>query len=317
MPESSEHKHIKEVLRKFFSSKFGVAIDEYPHWGFETDVFSVTFSSITIMVETIWTASKENFYRDLTIVVSQDAQVKVVIVNPKILTDPKLVRHFEKVKVSETMKGYSIIGMLAWDFSDEGSFLKKMKNQITQVLGEKGQKIAQQLETMKKDVFNKNVPSASIISKCLELHGKVDLSDKIEWLKGELYGYYGYIKEGEMHSFENLPGKPYYRRVMGTTAFYFGPGNTFEQDFPLVITQPINEIETWINGTKPGGEFVFYIPPPKFIIELAKEHGFTIDPEQKMPIVLPRLKLEGIVSNLRTELHKFLEELTQRISTLD
>lgn len=78
MPESPEHKHIKEVLRGFFSTKYGVAIEEYYDSGFETDV-SVTFSSIKMMVETIWTTTKQNFYRDLTIVLSSDAHIKIVV----------------------------------------------------------------------------------------------------------------------------------------------------------------------------------------------------------------------------------------------
>lgn len=315
MPESSEHKHIKEVLRKFFS-EFGVAINEYPHWGFETDVFSVTLSSITLMVETIWTTSKQNFYRDLTIVVSQDAQIKVIIVNPDILVNPELVRHFEKIKVSETMKGYSIIGMLAWNRSNEKSFLKELRNQINQVLKKKGQTITQELNNLKRDIFDRKVSLASIISKCLDLSTKVDLSDRMEWLKSELYGYYGYIKEGQKQSIENFPGSPYYREVTGTTTFYFGPGKIFKHDFPLVITEPINEIEAWISGMSPSGELVIYVSPPKVIIELVKEYGLTI-PEQKMPLILTRLKLEGIVDKLKVELHKFIDELSKKISTLD
>ena len=127
MPESPQHKHIKKVVREFFSSSYGVAIDEYRDAGFETDVFAVTISSITLMVETIWTATPQNFYRDLTIVLSSDAQIKIVIVNPKILGNKRIVRYFERIKVSETKKGYSVIGMLGWNFSDEVSFLKELK----------------------------------------------------------------------------------------------------------------------------------------------------------------------------------------------
>ena len=85
MPESPEHKQIKKTLRDFFSSQYGVAINEYYDTGFIIDVFSVTFSSIEIMVETIWTKTKTNFYRDLTIILSSDAKIKIVIVSNTVI----------------------------------------------------------------------------------------------------------------------------------------------------------------------------------------------------------------------------------------
>jgi len=320
MSESPEHKHIKKVLRHFFSSQYGVAINEYYDSGFEIDVFSVTISSITIMVETIWTATNQNFYRDLTIVLSSNAQIKIVIVNPKILENDELVRYFERIKVSEAEKGYSVIGMLGWNFSDEDSLLKELKNEIDKILKEKEETITKKIGDLKKDIFNHNVSLASIVSKCLDLAKKVNLLDDIQWLKAELYGYYGYIKKGKKQSIEDLPGKPYYRRVFGKTTFYFprahGPGETVEKDFPLVITQPIHEIETWISGMSPSAEIVIYLPPPEFLLRIAKKYGVE-DPEQKMPIILTRLKLESIVNGLRTELHKFIDKISEELTGLN
>jgi len=158
MPESQDHKHIKEIIRDFFSSSYGAAIDEYSDSGFEMDVFSVTISSITIMVETIWTATKQNFYRDLTIVLSSDAQIKIVIVNPMILKKEELIRYFEKIKISETKKGYSIIGMLGWNFSDESSFLKELKVVIDKIIALKGNKITKKTPDLETE------PSVSIKS---------------------------------------------------------------------------------------------------------------------------------------------------------
>jgi len=293
-----------------------VAINEYYDYGFEIDVFSVTLSSITIMVETIWTTTKQNFYRDLTIILSSDAQIKVVIVNPKILEKSELVRYFDRIKVSDTKKGYSIIGMLGWNFSDEDSFLKRLKNQIDEVLKKKGETLTREIEDLKKCIFDVNVPLASVVSKCLDLSKKVDISDNMLWLKGELYGYYDHIKAGETHSIKEFPGKPHYRSVMGKTTFYFAPSKIVEKDFPLIIAQPIHEIETWVSGMSRSGEIVIYMPPPKFIVKLAKKYG-SIDPDRKMPILLTRLKLESILNGFRIELHRFLDELSRRVSALN
>jgi len=312
MPESPEHTHIKKLLRQFFSNNYGVAVEEYYSSGFEIDVFSVTLSSVTIMVETIWTITATNFYRDLTIVLSEDAKVKIVIVNPKILENVKLVRYFERIKVSEARKGYSVIGMLGWSFSNEASFLEELKNQIDEILESKRESVEAEIERLKGDVFNKNIPLSATISKCIDLCEKVKLFENREWLRCELYGYYDYLEKGKnmINSVDCLPGKPYYRRLIGKVTFYFGPSNIFEQDFPIIIAQPINEIGSWIR-IKPGSDLLIYMPPPSDIVKLFKQYGLS--PEQKMPIMVTRLSLEGLIDRLRNELHRSLGEASKHL----
>lgn len=313
MPESPEHKHIKEVLRDFFSSQYRVAINEYPDYGFENDVFSVIFPSLTMMVETIWTTSKQNFYRDLTIILSSDANIKIIIVNPKILEDSDFTRYFKKIKISEERKGYSIIGMLDWNFSDEESFLIDLKREIDKILKVRGETIASKIEEIKDMIYDSTISMAKIISKCIDLSRKIEISDYLDWLKCELYGYYTYIQDKEIHKIEDFPGKPYYRGVRGKTIFYFGIGETYEQEIPVIISQPIHEIESWIENISPRGEIVLYLPLQKSLIEKIRKYG-PFDSSQKMPVMLPRSKLERIISSLRTELHKFIEEIDEKIS---
>lgn len=138
MPESIEHKQIKEVLRDFFSSHYGVAVDEYPQSGFEADVFAVLAPSIRLIVEIIWTASRLHFVEDLHRVRSFDAEIEVVVANPEILQHPSWVRLFRKIKASEIKMGHSMIGMLKWDFSDQDSVLRSLKSKIDNVLKQKG-----------------------------------------------------------------------------------------------------------------------------------------------------------------------------------
>lgn len=138
MPESDEHKQIKETLRDFFSSHYGVAIKEYPESGFQADVFAVLIPSTRLIVEIIWTPSKSQFQEDLHRVRSFDAEIKVVVAHPKILQNPSWVRLFKKIKAEEITKGCSIIGMLKWDFSDQDSVLRCLKSSIDNVLLQKG-----------------------------------------------------------------------------------------------------------------------------------------------------------------------------------
>lgn len=313
IPESAEHKHIKETVRQFFSDVYGASVVEYPSSGFEIDVFSVTVSSTAMMVETIWTPSRANFFRDLTIVLSEAAEIKIVIVNPKILENPELVRYFEKIKISETRKGYTLIGMLGWDFSDEVSFLEDLKNKIDEVLEVKKKSTLQETEDLKGLLFSKEISLASIISMCLDLSKRLGFDERTEWLTCELYGYYDYIEKGKdtVESIDSLPGSPRYRRLLGKTTFYFGPGKTFEQDVPIIISQPIGEIESWIRK-RSGSDFVIYMPIPRDFKELFRKHN--IDTTQKLPIIVSRISLGRLIEMLKVEIHKFLEKLALKAS---
>ena len=84
--ETLEHKRLKELLyQKLTSWLIGATKKEYLSSGHKLDVFYVSYQGISIMVEIIWTETKENFYRDLILLLDSDAKVKIVITNPKIL----------------------------------------------------------------------------------------------------------------------------------------------------------------------------------------------------------------------------------------
>ena len=313
MPESPEHKQIKKTLRDFFSSQYGVAINEYYDTGFIIDVFSVTFSSIEIMVETIWTKTKTNFYRDLTIILSSDAKIKIVIVNPEILDDPGIVRYFERIKISETKKGYSIIGMVGWNFNDTGSILKELKVEIDKIVKVRSKISIEKIDQIKEQLFDNEISLASIISRCIGLSKDIDILNYYEWLQCELYGYYGYIQDKVTQKIEDFPGSPHYRGVKGKVIFSFNRvGELFEQEVSIIITQPIHEIESWINRMSPSGEMIINLPLQKSFLDSIRKHG-PIDPTQKMPVILTRYKLERITTSLKLELHKFLDELSDKI----
>lgn len=91
---------------------FGAGLTEYPDSGHINDVIVVTNNGIKIFVENVWTSTRRNFERDINILHRSDAKVKLLIVNPKILSDKKLVRSFEKTKLSERLKGVAISDMI-------------------------------------------------------------------------------------------------------------------------------------------------------------------------------------------------------------
>ncbi|MGD1838912.1 MAG: tetratricopeptide repeat protein [Nitrososphaeraceae archaeon] len=134
--ETKEHKLLKKImylqLKKWFN---GCTILEYPNSGHELDVYSV-LSGIKVAVEIIWSDSSTHFYKDINILQSSDADVKICIVNPKILLKENLLRHYDKVSVGETSKGFVLSEMIdGQKIMDDKEFLEnEVKNLVLNLI---------------------------------------------------------------------------------------------------------------------------------------------------------------------------------------
>lgn len=109
-PESGQHDRIKSMISERLKAWTGATLEEYPSSGHELDIYAMTPDSISLCVEIIWSNSVANFHRDLIIVQSSDANVKLVIASPGIKA--KCQREFEKVALAQRKLGYSIHGDL-------------------------------------------------------------------------------------------------------------------------------------------------------------------------------------------------------------
>jgi hypothetical protein len=76
------------------------------------DIFHISYGGIAIMVEVIWTETETHFSDDMIILLTSDAVITVVVVNPKILQNSKLTLKYEKIRTSELMKHYLVTPML-------------------------------------------------------------------------------------------------------------------------------------------------------------------------------------------------------------
>lgn len=110
--ESVEHREIKALISERLKEWTGATLQEYPSSGHELDVFAMTQDGISIYVEIIWSDSLQNFYRDLSMIQASDANLKLVVVNPKILSNEKCQREFEKVAISQRKLGFAMHGDL-------------------------------------------------------------------------------------------------------------------------------------------------------------------------------------------------------------
>jgi hypothetical protein len=118
--QSKEHLQIKEKIQSKTAKWYGSSLSEYYDSGHIDDVCCIV-NKKKILVEIIWDATRENFYRDMNLVQTSDATIKLVVVNPEFLMEPKfetLRKEFTKTKmamekrgerVSELINGTSIL----------------------------------------------------------------------------------------------------------------------------------------------------------------------------------------------------------------
>lgn len=91
---------------------FGVTITEYPSAGQELDVFSINSNGIKLMIETIWTDSRLNFFRDMVLLIRSDAHIKIAIAQSTVVQNGEFVREFRKTQISELKRGTVVPEML-------------------------------------------------------------------------------------------------------------------------------------------------------------------------------------------------------------
>ena len=111
-PESSEHKNIKDLISERLQEWTGASLEEYPSSGHKLDIFAVTPDGISIYVEIIWSATSQNFHRDMSMVQQSDADIKLVVANPKIIEREGYLREFSKIAISQRRLGVAMYGEL-------------------------------------------------------------------------------------------------------------------------------------------------------------------------------------------------------------
>ncbi len=171
--ETDEHKRLKEIVRQKLEEWFGVSITEYPATGHELDVFSISISNkLELMVEIIWTPTATNFYRDISIIYTSDATIKVVIVNPLILNKEEFVRYFNKLVISEAKRGLQLLKMIDGKNLFNDDYLNnKFKDTILGATKTAKENTTKEILDLRQKILS-DEPIAPLISRCIELAKK-------------------------------------------------------------------------------------------------------------------------------------------------
>ncbi len=108
IPETGEHKTLKQLLVAKLKEWFGASMPEYFSVGHELDVFAVTPDGISIYVEIVWSSSKTHFLQDINMIQQSDADVKVMIGSTEVINNDAFKREFDKVVITQLRSGKTI-----------------------------------------------------------------------------------------------------------------------------------------------------------------------------------------------------------------
>lgn len=105
VPETNEHREIKDILCQQLKDWVGISIEEYPSSGHELDVFGVTSDGISIYIEIIWSDSRTHFFSDINMLQQSDADIKLAVGSPSVIAKDEYKREFSKVVISQRRVG--------------------------------------------------------------------------------------------------------------------------------------------------------------------------------------------------------------------
>jgi hypothetical protein len=302
--ETPEHVRLKEIMCEKLEEWFGVSLAEYQSSGHELDVLSISTNGVKLMIEIIWTPSAGNFFRDMTILYQSDAQIKVLIVNQEILSNPKLVREFQKARISERQKGYSISPMINGNriLTDANYLNTDVRNQIIDLVGESRLSLEIEIERLGERILS-NEPISPILAKCLEISKKIEVNPNyVLWLNNELYGYGEYTKDKpSLSEPEDFPNNPDYRKLRGELRAGFTDEETGKTqlerfDKKVFLGLSAGAIEGFIDDSRNSVEFRLFMPADPIL-----QKNFNVTK-------VPFSELKKCMQELRLRLHKYLNE---------
>src|SRR5881409_398490 len=110
IPETPQHKKIKELLASKLKEWLGASVQEYPSSGHELDVFGVSIQGVSVYFEVIWSDSRAHVLSDFLMLQQSDASVKFAIASPQVLENDAYKREYSKVVVSQRRLGFLVHG---------------------------------------------------------------------------------------------------------------------------------------------------------------------------------------------------------------
>ena len=135
--ETEQHRKLKKLLAEKLKEWFGVCVQEYPSAGHELDIFGVTPEGVSIYIEIIWSPSRTHFLSDINMLQQSDADIKVAIASPEIISKDEFQREFSKLVIAKRREGQVFHGEMLNGriiLQDESYVENDLKRLLTQLV---------------------------------------------------------------------------------------------------------------------------------------------------------------------------------------
>lgn len=196
-----------------------------------------------------------------------------------------------------------------------GSIQSKLNKKLTPTQSlEEVQETSGAKELLKKldEFIDENKPVSSTANLALRLAEELKMSEDVEWLSKEVNGFHEIgvdYKKGL--KFQKSKESDRHRSVVAELNLESKNGKLDSLSIPLFISQSIYDIENWISQTLVSTNqslFILKAPPPSLLVE-----ELNVDPNEKIPYILPKGSLEKIINGVKIKIIDFSKRAKQKL----
>jgi len=162
------------------------------------------------------------------------------------------------------------------------------------------------------NALDENKPVSLTARMCLRLARELKMKKDIEWFSKEIYGMKDIVDEGKEKGLTmrkmDIVSPHEHRGIEAEFNIQFGKLGPEKFPINIFISQPLEEIENWLNQDKTQGQIsrsntmIMWAPPVKLLIDSFKE----ITPETQVPYIFNKNSLQRILIEVKNKIEEFL-----------
>ncbi|UZE93707.1 MAG: hypothetical protein IB618_02985 [Candidatus Pacearchaeota archaeon] len=156
---------------------------------------------------------------------------------------------------------------------------------------------------------NKSISTISEMS--LRLAKKLKMNDDEKWLNKEVRGYGEYWGDEEKNTglkMKKSDKETQYRRIEAELNIGLKNGKIERFDIPMFISQPIRQIEEWVDRYSKEQRIVMNAPPMELMVK-----DLNVDPNEPVPYLVNPQSFRNILNGLRQRIIDFLDRAKNNV----
>jgi hypothetical protein len=160
------------------------------------------------------------------------------------------------------------------------------------------------------EYLDDNKSISSIAEMSLRLANRLKMKNDIIWLEKEVRGFkedYSKESKNEGLKFREKDEEFKYRGVEAEFNIMLNDGEIEKFNIPMFFSQPIREIEDWVERYSKDQKVIMHAPPMNLMVE-----SFKIDPRKKVPYLVSPSSFKGVLNEVRLKILDFLERAKEK-----